>query len=135
MPLALALNGLKIIHRSYSQLPPTLHLIGLRNGTRNGCFESLHSAFGGQAPSYTTVKNWYVQFKRGRTSLGDEPRGGRPKTVVVPVNIDAVRELIEQDRNMGYLLWLNYLEIQTRLGILAPSVHSILHEHLEMQKL
>ena len=42
------------------------------------------------------MKNWYNEFNRGRRSLNDEFREGRPKTAVVPENIDAVRELITQ---------------------------------------
>ena len=39
-------------------------------------------------PTYSTVKNWYNEFNRGRRSLNDEFREGRPKTAVVPENID-----------------------------------------------
>ena len=35
-------------------------------------------------PSYATVKNWVVQFKRGDFSTCDAPRPGRPKTVTTP---------------------------------------------------
>ena len=44
------------------------------------------------------VKNWFNEFNRGRRSLKDEVREGRPKTAVVSDNIDAVRELIVQYR-------------------------------------
>ena len=33
------------------------------------------------APSYTTVKNWVAQFKRGDFSACDAPRPGRHKSV------------------------------------------------------
>ena len=36
-----------------------------------------------------------VFVKRGRSSLQDEFREGRPKSVVVPETIDAVRQLID----------------------------------------
>ena len=49
------------------------------------------------APSYTTVKNWVAQFKRGDFTTCDAPRPGRPKTVTTPVIIDQVRELILGD--------------------------------------
>ena len=46
------------------------------------------------APSYTTVKNWVVQFKRGDFSTCDAPRPGRTKTVTTPEIIDQFHEII-----------------------------------------
>ena len=44
-----------------------------------------------------------------------------PRPVVVPETIDAVRQLISQDR------YVTYCEIETTLGISGTSIHSILH--------
>ena len=44
----------------------------------------------------------YDEFNQGRSSLKDEFREGRPKSVVVPEVIDAVRQLILQDRHVIY---------------------------------
>ncbi|KAL7739826.1 hypothetical protein ACLKA6_003268 [Drosophila palustris] len=71
-----------------------------RGLSRQECIDELKSLYGDQAPSYSTVKNWYNEFNRGRNSLNDEFREGRPKTSVAPDNIDAVRELIMQDRHV-----------------------------------
>ena len=57
------------------------------------------------------VYRWYFEFNRGRSSLQDEFRKDRPKSVVVPETIDAVRQLILQDSNV------TYREIETTLGI------------------
>ena len=43
-------------------------------------------------------------------------------------NIDAVRELIMQDRHV------TYREIKASLGISSTSIHSILHEQLAVKK-
>jgi len=40
----------------------------------------LDSVYGDSAPSFTTVKFWAAEFKRGRKSLGDDERSERPKT-------------------------------------------------------
>ena len=37
--------------------------------SQQNCFESLTICFGDQAPSRTTVYDWYGNFKRGRPSL------------------------------------------------------------------
>ena len=60
-----------------------------------------------------------IQFNHGRSSLQDEFRESRPKSVVVPETIDVVRQLILQDRHVIYR------EIETNLGISGT-----MHEHL-----
>ena len=50
--------------------------------------------YGNEAPSYSTVKNWFNEFNCVRWF-----REGHPKTAVVSENIDAARELIMQDRH------------------------------------
>ena len=44
----------------------------------------LTEILGDHAPSYATVKNWVVQFKRGDFSTCEAPRPGRHKTVTTP---------------------------------------------------
>jgi transposase len=41
-------------------------------------FERMGNVYGTSAPSY--VKKWAGEFKRGRQSLDDDPRAGRPVT-------------------------------------------------------
>ncbi|GFT58701.1 putative DD34D transposase [Nephila pilipes] len=54
---------------------------------------------------------------------------GRPKSVVVPEKINAVRELIKQDRHV------TYREIEASLDISMTSINKILHEHLSVKKI
>jgi len=63
----------------------------------------LREILGEYAPSYATVKNWVVQFKRGDFSTCVAPRLGRPKTVTTPEIIDQIHKLILEDRQF----WLN----------------------------
>lgn len=90
--------------------------------------DELISTFGDEAPSRTSVYRWFAEFVRGRNSLVDEFREGRPKSVVVPENIDSVRELILQDRH------LTYRKIEASLDISGTSIQTILHEHLAVKK-
>ena len=66
------------------------------------------------------MKNWFNEFNYGRRLLKDEVREAVPKMSVVPENIDAMRELLMQDRHV------RYREIESYLGISFTSIHSIL---------
>ena len=57
----------------------------------------LTETLGEHAPSYATVKNWVVQFKRGDFSTCVTPHPGWPKTVTTPEIIDQIHELILED--------------------------------------
>jgi hypothetical protein len=60
------------------------------------------STLGDQCPSCATVKNSFASFKRGRLSVEDEKRLGRPISVSIPENIDAVHDMILADRRIGF---------------------------------
>jgi histone-lysine N-methyltransferase SETMAR len=55
----------------------------------------IHSKFikvyGDSSPSFPTIKKWAAQFKRGRTSLEDDPREGRPKSATPPYIVEQAR--------------------------------------------
>ena len=72
-----------------------------------------------EAPSGTSVYRWYGEFNRGRSSLQDEFREGRPNSVVVPETIDAVLQVILHDYHV------TYREIETTLGISGTSIFNI----------
>ena len=50
--------------------------------------KEIHSKFknvyGDSSPSFSTIKKWAAEFKRGHTSLEDDPRVGRPKSATTP---------------------------------------------------
>ena len=61
----------------------------------------LADVYGSSAPSYAQIKFWVGEFKRGRTSLEDEVRSGRP----VDANDEKliwkkVRDLVYSDRRI-----------------------------------
>lgn len=47
----------------------------------------LDPTLGDSSPSYSTIKFWVTELKRGRTDLQDEHRSGRPNSVTTPENI------------------------------------------------
>ena len=83
-------------------------------------FDEIKSLYGDEAPSYSTVKNWFNEFILGQRSLKDEGREGRPKTAVVQENIARYQcELTMQDRDM------TYRETGQSLDVSPSSIHSI----------
>ena len=95
-----------------------------RGFTQQQCINELNVIFGNEAPSRTSVYRWYSKFNRGHSSLQNEFRESRPKSIVVRETINAVRQLILPDRQV------TYREVETTLGISGTSIHSILNEHL-----
>ena len=51
--------------------------------------------------SYSSVKKWAALFKFGRQSTEDDSRGGRPSTAVTEENVEAVENLVINDRRVS----------------------------------
>lgn len=100
-----------------------------RGLTAKQSFEQLVSTFGEVSPSRSSVFGWFAEFKRGRDSLSDADRSGRPVSAVTVENVAAVQEMVAADSRV------TYQQIEQALGITSASVHSILHEHLGLRKL
>ena len=81
------------------------------------------------APSETTIKRWYADFKRNRTDANDAERSDHPNSAVVLENTQNLHKLILAD------LKLKLREIAEELKISEGSAFTILHEHLSMRKL
>ncbi|GBP71549.1 Putative uncharacterized protein FLJ37770 [Eumeta japonica] len=92
-------------------------------------FEDMVSVLQESAPSYTMVKKWTRLFKQGRESCEDDPRPGRPVTVVTEENIRKIEKLILADRRIK--LW----QIAEELQISKERVGEIIHEHMNMRKI
>jgi len=92
----------------------------------------IHSKFikvcGDSSPSFSTNKKWAAEFKRGSTSLEDDPREGRPKSAT-PEIIEQVHDMALDDRRM------KVHEIAETIGISKEHVGYILHEELDMKEL
>ena len=51
--------------------------------TPNAIHSKFINVYGDFSPSFSAIKKWAAEFKRGLTSL-DDPRGGRPKSATTP---------------------------------------------------
>ena len=63
--------------------------------------EELAATLGDDSLSYSSVKKWAALFKAGRQSTEDDPRGGRPSTAVTEENVEAVEDLVMNDRRVS----------------------------------
>ena len=89
----------------------------------------LTNVYGSSAPSYAQVKFWVGEFKRGRTSLEEETRSGRPSDATDEEMCNKVRDLVYSDRRV------KVEEIANALHISHGSLSTILHDRLGMRKL
>jgi transposase len=93
----------------------------------------MHSKFikvyGESSPSFSTIEKWDAEFKRGRTSLEDDPRKGRPKSATPPEIIEQVYDTVLDDRRV------KVREIAETICISKERVGYILHEELDIKKL
>ncbi|GBP23279.1 Putative uncharacterized protein FLJ37770 [Eumeta japonica] len=92
-------------------------------------FEDMVSVLQESAPSYTKVKKWARLFQQGRESCEDDPRPGRPVTVVTEENVRKIEKLVLADRRIK--LW----QIAEELQISKERVGEIIHEHMNMRKI
>jgi histone-lysine N-methyltransferase SETMAR len=56
--------------------------------------------YGDSSPSFSTVKKWAAEFKRGRTGLENDPREGRSKSATTPEIIEQWHDMVLDDRQM-----------------------------------
>lgn len=99
------------------------------NETPTHIHERMAKVYGSSCPSLATVKRWAAEFKRGRESLEDDRRSGRPTTVSTHENIVAVMDVIMNDRRVSID------QIAAELGISHGTVWNIIDEDLDMKKL
>ena len=135
----------------------------LKGKTGEEIHGELADVYGSSAPSYAQVKFWVGEFKRGRTSLEDEARSGRPldatdeELIELGFNdtstlvgqkrledearsgrpLDATdEEMCKKVRDLVYSdRRIQVKEIAQALGISHDSVSTILHDRLGMCKL
>src|SRR6476619_5411601 len=101
-----------------------IRYLGLKNLSPKEIHEDMTATLGEDAPSYSMVKKWAAEFKRGRQSLEDDPRPGRSVTVSTRETIDKIHDMILGDQR------IKQRYIATQLGISQERVHAIIHNEL-----
>ena len=110
----------------YRAVIPYLYLKG-KTGQEIHC--KLADVKGSSAPPYAQDKFWVGEFKRGRTSLEDEARSGRPLDATDEEMCKKVQDLVYSDRQ------IQVEEIVQALGISHDSISTSLHDRLGMHNL
>jgi transposase len=94
----------------------------------NEIHSKFKNVYGDSSPSSETIKKWAAEFKRGHTSLQDDPHDGRPKSATSEI-IEKVHDMVSDDWRI-----IKVREIAETIGISKERVGYILHEGLDMKK-
>ena len=105
-----------------------IRILFLEGKSRREIKERLDAVYGNSS-SMATVKNWFNEFQRSRTSVFDEPRSGAPKTATTEDNVNKTNDLVLADRR------LKVREIAQTVGISKDCVGHTLHEIMDIRKL
>ena len=84
-------------------------------------YEDFMETLGKESPSYSIVKKWAAEFKRGRESVEDDGRPGRPQDATADENVKVVHTLVMCDRRR------DLQNIASEVGISFGTMQSILH--------
>jgi transposase len=68
--------------------------------TPNEIHSKFTKVYADSSPSFSTIKKWAAKFKRGRTSLEDDPREGHPKSAITPEIIEQVHNMVLDDQRI-----------------------------------
>ena len=66
--------------------------------TPKGIYEDFMKTLENESPSYSTVKKWDAEFKRGRESIENDAKSGRPKDATTDENVEIVHNPVMCDR-------------------------------------
>jgi hypothetical protein len=108
------MEELKIQQRS------VIRFLTLENQAPKDIHLRLQNVFGQEALSYTQVKFWAAETNRGRKSVQDEIRSGRPSDATSTENIEAVEKLVMENRRTK--VW----EIAAETGLSRGTIFRVL---------
>jgi histone-lysine N-methyltransferase SETMAR len=88
----------------------------------------LHEVCGDSVVDRSTVSRWASRFRKGRVSIQDDPRSGRPVTATDDTSVVIVSTLLEEDRRKSSE------EIAHEANMSTASVFRIMTQTLQRRK-
>ena len=85
-------------------------------------------AYGDAAMKRTALHKWYSRYENGYESVMDKQRSGRPTSITLQ-KVQEIKELLDKDRR------ITVREVSQRVDCSVGTVHSIIHENLNMRRL
>ena len=80
-----------------------IRFLFLEGKSRSEIKKRLDAVYGDSSASMATVKNWFNEFQRGRTSVFDETRPDAPKTATTEDNVTKIHDLVSQNDHRALL--------------------------------
>ena len=97
--------------------------------TAQQIFEDMSKTLGDDCPSRATICRWTREFKRGRKSVEDDHRSGRPVDYTDDETVARVHELVMNDRRV------TIPHLAKMIGCSLNTISRILHDKIGMTKL
>jgi len=89
----------------------------------------LRHAYGNETMCRATCFEWHARFKRGRTSLEDDERSGRPSTSSTPTNVETIRWVVHEDCR------ITIKEIAAIVNVSYGTAQTILTRNMNMHRI
>lgn len=100
----------------------------LKNETLAAIHQELKNCYGDEAPTYSTTKYWFNQFRCGRESAASAHSSGRPLEIDYSAASADIRRLLEEDRKVSIA------KLSAWSGLSIGTVFKIVRHDLGLRK-
>ena len=111
-----------------TEIRVVIKYVHLKGMTASEIHDDMLRTLAQSAPSYATVTRWIREVKRGRDSVEDDPRLGRPSIATTKDNLDLALQMVMQGRR------ISCRQIAQRLGISIEQANKIIHPSYYLQQ-